>query len=162
MSENKEKEASSDSENADAKLKKENDKIKKELEEQKDKYLRLYAEFDNYRKRTQKEKLEAYTDAKIDTVKAFLPLLDNMEKAQEFAKDDKNLQAILKQLEDILKMLDVKVIESDGKQFDPNLHEALMHEEDDSKDENKIIQTFQKGYMVGDKVIRHSLVKVLN
>lgn len=136
--------------------------MKKELEEQKDKYIRLYAEFDNYRKRTQKEKIEAYIDAKIDTIKAFLPLLDNMEKAREYAKDDKNLEAIVKQFDDILRVLDVKVIESDGKQFDPNLHEALVHEEDDSSEENRITQTFLKGYMLGDKVIRHSLVKVLN
>jgi molecular chaperone GrpE len=87
-----------ENESADMKLKKENEKIKKELEEQKDKYLRLYAEYDNYRKRTQKEKSDAYTDAKIETVKAFRPLLDNMEKAQEFAKDDKNLQVILNSL----------------------------------------------------------------
>jgi molecular chaperone GrpE len=158
------KEASTDKseESTDFKLIKENEKLKKELDEQKDKYLRLYAEYDNYRKRAQKEKTDAYADAKSDAVKCFLPLLDNMEKAQEFAKDDKNLQVIIKQLNDILNELGVKAIESDGKPFDPNLHNAIAHEDDDSKDENKIIQTFQKGYMLGDKVIRHAIVKVLN
>lgn len=141
---------------------KESEALKKELEEQKDKYIRLVAEYDNYRKRTQKEKSDAYTDAFTRAIVTFLPLIDNMERALEYEKDNEGIKAILKQLGDVLNSLDVKAIESDGKTFDPNLHNAIMHEEDENAGENVIIQTLQKGYMLNDKVIRHAMVKVVN
>ena len=144
------------------KLEKENESLKKELDEQKDKYLRLIAEYDNYRKRTLKEKCDSYSDAFTKAIISFLPLIDNIERAQEYAKDDEGIKAILKQLSDILTSLDVTAIESDGKSFDPNLHNAIMHEEDENAEENLIVQTLQKGYMLSDKVIRHAMVKVVN
>lgn len=145
-----------------AKLEKENEDLKKELDEQKDKYLRLLAEYDNYRKRTQKEKTDAYNDAYSTALTAFLPLIDTLERAQEFVPDDEGIKACIKQLADILKSLNISVIESDGKDFDPNLHNAIMHEQDDSDEVNKVVQTFQKGYIFGEKVIRHAMVKVKN
>ncbi|OGO87322.1 MAG: nucleotide exchange factor GrpE [Clostridiales bacterium GWF2_36_10] len=144
------------------KLEKENENLKKELATEKDKYLRLFAEYENFRKRSQKEKSEIEAEVSIKAIINFLPLIDNMERAQEYAKDDEGMKVIIKQFADILKNIGVSVIESDGKTFDPNLHNAIMHEEDDSGEENKIVQTFQKGYMLGDKVIRHAMVKVIN
>lgn len=149
-------------ENANTKLKKENETIKNELEETKEKYLRLLAEYENYRKRSQKEKSDAYTDAYSTAITSFLPLIDNLERAQEFEKDNEGLKIIVKQLEDILKGIGVASIDSDGKNFDPNFHNAIMHDEDDNGEENMIVQTLQKGYMFGDKVIRHAMVKVIN
>ncbi|HBR31658.1 MAG: nucleotide exchange factor GrpE [Eubacteriales bacterium] len=136
--------------------------LEKELEEQKEKYLRVAAEYDNYRKRTQKEKIESYTDGIIKAVMSFLPLIDNLERAQEYAKDDEGLKAILKQLAEIMQSLNIKAIESDGKNFDPNLHNAIIHEEDENHGENIVVQTLLKGYTLNDRVIRHAMVKVVN
>lgn len=149
-------------EKTEPKLQKENKQLKKELEEQKDKYLRLLAEYDNYRKRTQKEKSDAYTEGIAAAVINFLPLIDNMERALSYTPDDEGMKALVKQVEDILKSMDVKAIESDNKPFDPNFHNAIMHEEDDTVDGCIIVETFQKGYVLGDKVLRHSMVKVVN
>lgn len=137
-------------------------KLKKQLDEQNDKYLRLYAEYDNFRKRSSKEKTDAYTDARIDAVKAFLPLLDNLERALEYEGDNEGFRMIVKQMNEIFDKLGVKPIESDGASFDPNFHNAIMHEEDPEKGENIVVQTFQKGYTMNDKVIRHAMVKVVN
>lgn len=145
-----------------ASLEKENECLRKELDEQKEKYLRLFAEYDNYRKRTNKETSEAYSRATAEAVTSFLPLLDNLERAQQYAPDDEGMRALIKQLQDILVSLKVTVIDSDNKCFDPNFHNAIMHEEDESTEECRIVQTFQKGYMLGDKVIRHAMVKVVN
>ncbi len=131
-----------------------------------DKYLRLAAEYDNYRKRSTKEREAVYTDAFTDAVAAFLPLMDSIGLAQQFAEADdelsKGVRMLQKQIEDILKKLNVEEIASDGQQFDPMLHNAVMHEEDDTSPENTVKQTFQKGYRIGDKVIRHAMVTVVN
>lgn len=137
-------------------------KLRKQLDEQNDKYLRLYAEYDNYRKRSSKEKADAYADAYATAVKAFLPLLDNLERALEYEKDNEGFRMIVKQMHDIFEKLGVKEIESDGKEFDPEFHNAIIHEDDPEKGENLITQTLQKGYTMDDKVIRHSMVKVVN
>ncbi|MDY2743094.1 MAG: nucleotide exchange factor GrpE [Eubacteriales bacterium] len=137
-------------------------KMRKQLDEQNDKYVRLYAEYDNYRKRSAKEKTDAYTDAYATAVKAFLPLLDNLERALEYEKDNEGFRMILKQMNDIFDKLGVKEIESDGKEFDPNLHNAIIHEDDPEKGENLVLQTLQKGYTMNGKVIRHAMVKVVN
>lgn len=144
------------------KSEKEIEALKAALSESNDKYLRLAAEYDNYRKRTAKEKSDAYSDAYSDAVKAILPLADSLDKALEFSPDDDGIKALSKQFADILAKINVTVIESDGKEFDPNLHNAIMHEEDETMGENMISQTFQKGYMLGEKVIRHAMVKVVN
>ncbi len=131
-------------------------------EETKDKYLRVVAEYDNYRKRSIKEKSDAYSDAYADALKAFLPLADSLMQAMAFDPEGQGIKALCKQFSDILTKLGVTEIESDGAQFDPNLHNAIMHEEDDSVGENTVVQTFQKGYKLGEKVIRPAMVKVAN
>jgi len=149
-------------EKASKKATKEIEALKAQLAEANDKYLRLAAEYDNYRKRTAKEKSDAYNDAYSDAVKAILPLADSLDKALEFSPDDDGIKALSKLLLDTFAKIGVTPIESDGKEFDPNLHNAIMHEEDEAVGENIIVQTFQKGYMLGEKVIRHSMVKVAN
>ena len=142
--------------------KKEIEELKNKLAEYDDRYLRLAAEYDNYRKRSQKEKSDAYADAYVDVIKSILPLADSLEKALEFSPDDDGIKALNKLFADILSKLGVSVIESNGKEFDPNLHNAIMHEDDETIGENIITQTFQTGYMLGEKVIRHAMVKVVN
>lgn len=141
-------------------------KAEAELAAQTDKYLRIAAEYDNYRKRSQKEREALYAEAFSDAVTAFLPIIDNVERAVVFANDDSNLakgvQLIEKQVKTTLEKIKVEEIASDGEQFDPNLHNAIFHEEDETKPENTVIETLQKGYRLGDKVIRHALVKVVN
>lgn len=137
----------------------------------KDKVLRISAEYDNYRKRTQKEKDSLYSMAKADTVAAFLPLLDNIEKAVktmpeategEWKAVSDGVALIKKQLEEILKKLGVTEIPALGEQFDPELHNAVMHVEDEETGENTVIEEFQKGFKIDDRVVRHSVVKVAN
>ncbi len=136
--------------------------IEKELN---DKYLRLMAEFDNFKKRTAKEKTQIYTTAAAEVVEAVLPVLDNLERA--VADKDKcsydGIVLILRQFNDILSKLGVSYIEAVGKELDPELHNAVMHVDDDTVDgENIIVEEFGKGYKYKDKVIRHSAVKVAN
>ena len=132
-----------------------------------DKYLRLAAEYDNYRKRTTKEKDNIYQDAKGDTIKAFLAVYDNLERAAaaeggEDSPHKKGLEMIFHQYQDILKKLDVTEIEAKGQPFDPERMEAVMHIEDENFGENEVTQVFQAGFMLGDKVIRHAIVQVAN
>ena len=141
---------------------KELESVKAELAESNEKYLRLAAEYDNFRKRSAKEKADAYTDAYSDAIKALLPLADSLDKALEFNPEDEGIKALCKLLADTFAKIGVTAIESDGKEFDPNFHNAIMHEEDETKGENVIVQTFQKGYMLGEMVIRHAMVKVAN
>ncbi len=144
------------------KAEKEIEELNAKLADYDDRYLRLAAEYDNYRKRSVKEKSDAYADAYIDAVKAILPLAGSLDKALEFAPDDDGINALYKQFTDILSKIGVSIIETDGKEFDPNLHNAIMHEDDETLGENIVAQTFQKGYMLGEKVIRHAMVKVVN
>ena len=137
----------------------------KEIAELNDKYLRLYAEYDNFRRRTAKEREATYFDAKSDTVKNVLPILDNMERATAFTEADKILEGmnlILKSFNESFAKMDVKEIEALGKTFDPNVHYAVMHVEDDAFGENEVVEVLQKGYICGDKVIRYAMVKVAN
>ena len=132
-----------------------------------DKYLRQVAEFDNYRKRTTAEKTAMYSNGVRDTVEKLLPVVDNFERAVSSATDTENslytgVAMILKQLRDVLTELGVEEIPAEGEPFDPNYHNAVMHVDDESCDDNVIVEVFQKGYKLGDKVIRHSMVKVAN
>ncbi len=129
--------------------------------------LRTAAEYDNYRKRTQREKDAAWTDAKALAVEALLPVLDNLERAlaveSSFEDLKKGIEMTMHQFESSLEKLGVEAIPAEqGDAFNPSLHNAVMHEEDDSLGENTIMQCFQKGYRMGDKIIRHSMVKVAN
>ncbi|NLM49994.1 MAG: nucleotide exchange factor GrpE [Clostridiaceae bacterium] len=131
-----------------------------------DKYLRALSEYDNYRKRTTKEKEMLYEICLADTVAKFLPVLDNLNRAVEAYKDNETIQSglkmIAKQFEDILCALNVEKIEAVGCEFDPNYHDAVLHVEDDSKGANVIVEELSPGYKIGDRVIRHSMVKVAN
>ena len=138
-----------------------------QLESVKDQFVRLTAEYDNYRKRTTKEKDNIYQDAKGDTIKAFLAVYDNLERAAaaeggEDSPHKKGLEMIFHQYQDILKKLDVTEIEAKGQPFDPERMEAVMHIEDENFGENEVTQVFQAGFMLGDKVIRHAIVQVAN
>ena len=148
-----------------ASLEKENEKLKNENEELNDKYLRVAAEYDNFRRLSKKEKEGIYSDALSDSVKELLPLFDNLERASSFTESDKlaeGLEMILKTIPDVLAKLKVECYGQKGDSFDPNLHNAIMHEENEEYGENEIVEVFQKGYKVNEKIIRHAMVKVAN
>ena len=136
------------------------------LKAEKDRYLRLLAEYDNYRKRSSKERESIYQDVRADTVTKFLPVYDNLVRALDQATCDeayrKGVEMIMTQLRDILSRMGVTEIASLGQKFDPALHNAVMHEEDETKGEGEIVQELQKGFKMGDKVIRFAMVKVAN
>jgi len=146
-------------------IKEENKKLQEELEALKDRLLRTTAEYDNYRKRTIKEKENIYTDACEDILKEMLPVLDNLERALTVdgsAEDfKKGIDITVKQFNTSLEKLGVEEVLTDG-EFDPNLHNAVMHIEDDNLGKNQIAEVFQKGYKKGNKVLRYSMVKVAN
>lgn len=148
-----------------ASAEKEIEKLKAELEETKDKYLRVAAEYDNFRRRSQKEKDGIYADALSDSVKELLPLFDNLERASSFTESEQladGLEMILKTIPDVLAKMRVECYGEKGDSFDPNLHNAIMHEENEEYGENEIVEVFQKGYRVGEKIIRYAMVKVAN
>ena len=140
--------------------------LKKKAAEQEEKYLRLAAEYDNYRKRTAKEKESLWTEAKVDTIKTLLPVYDNLERAmnQETADEayKKGVEMTMKQLRELLDKLGVTEIPSLGQTFDPNLHNAVMHIDDENLGENTIAQVFQAGFQCGEKVVRFAMVQVAN
>lgn len=149
-------------------LRKSKDEIKKlnnEVETLKDRLLRLTAEYENYRKRTTKEKEGIYTDACYDVIKEILPVADNLERAfiADGSVEDlkKGLEMTIKGLDSAFDKLGVEEIDASG-DFDPNLHQAVMHVEDESLGKNAVVEVFMKGYKRGEKVIRHSVVKVAN
>ncbi|MCX7842682.1 MAG: nucleotide exchange factor GrpE [Clostridia bacterium] len=129
---------------------------------------RTMAEFDNYKKRTAREKTELYSEAVCEAVGAFLPVLDNLERAMNAAGTaeanslKEGVEMIFRQLKDVMKNLGIEEIKGVGEKFDPNLHNAVMHISDDSLGEGVVVEEFQKGYSYKDKVIRHSMVKVAN
>ena len=131
-----------------------------------DKYLRLAAEYDNYRKRTAKEKESIYGDAKADTIKPLLAVYDNLERGiAQYDEADvhrQGLELIMRQFTETLTKLGVTEIEAQGQPFDPEKHNAVMHVEDESAGENTVVEVFQKGFMIGDKVLRFAMVKVAN
>lgn len=141
-------------------------RAKKALKDQEDAYLRLAAEYDNFRRRTTKEKSEAYTNAKADAALKFLPVYDNLERALNQGTEDeaflKGVEMTMTQLLDVLASLDIKPIEAVGQPFDPNLHNAVMHIEDENFGENTVVACFQTGFMMGEKVIRFAMVQVAN
>ena len=140
--------------------------LKKLVAMQEDKYLRLAAEYENYRRRTAKEKEAIWADAKGDAAAAFLPVYDNLERAlkQETADEAyaKGVQMIMTQFKTTLEKLGIQEIPALGETFDPNLHNAVMHIEDENLGENVVAEVFQTGFQTGDKIIRHAMVKVAN
>ncbi len=142
--------------------------LAKSLAEEHDKYLRLAAEYDNYRKRTAKEKEGIYANAKIDTIQGMLPVYDNLERGLAQFKDEdddphkKGLEMIFNQYKEALTKLGVTPIDCVGKEFDPERHNAVMHIEDESLGENTVAEVLQQGFMLGEKVLRFAIVKVAN
>ena len=138
----------------------------KQLETTKDQFTRLTAEYDNYRKRTTKEKDNIYQDAKADTIKAFLDVYDNLERALNQETADaaykKGVEMTMNQLVGIFTGLGVEIFGNVGETFDPNIHNAVMHTEDAEAEENTITQVFQKGFRLGEKVVRFAMVQVAN
>ena len=137
------------------------------LAAEQDKYLRLAAEYDNYRKRTAKEKESLYADAKIDTIKALLGVYDNLERGlaqygDEESPHRKGLEMVFNQFKDSLKKLGVETMDAVGKPFDPERHSAVMHVEDESCGENTVAEVLQQGFTLGDKILRFAIVKVAN
>ena len=136
------------------------------LAEQEDKFLRLAAEYDNFRKRTAKEREALWTDVKANTAAAFLPVYDNLERAikQETADEayKKGVEMTMNQLKEVFTSLGIEEIPALGQTFDPNLHNAVMHIDDENFGENEIAEVFQAGFRCGEKVIRFSMVKVAN
>lgn len=147
------------------KLRSENEKIHNEFKTLQDRLSRTAAEYDNFRKRTVKEKEAIYSDACKDILKEILPVLDNLERAVEVEGDiddlKKGVEMTIKQFKTAFEKLNVEEISTEG-EFDPNIHNAVMHIEDDKYDKNSIVEVFQKGYKREDKVIRYSMVKVAN
>ena len=140
--------------------------LKNQVAQQEDKFLRLAAEYDNYRRRTAKEKESIWNDAKADAAVAFLPVYDNLERAlkQETADEayKKGVEMTMNQLKSVLEKLGITEIDALGKPFDPALHNAVMHVEDENFGENTVAEVFQAGFKLGDKVIRFAMVKVAN
>lgn len=140
--------------------------LKDSLAKKEEQYLRLAAEYDNYRKRTQKEKTDAYQSAKADAVLAFLPVYDNLERAlkQETADEayKKGVEMTMTGLKEVLGKLGVEEIPALGETFDPSVHNAVMHVEDEGAGENTVVEVFQAGFRTGEKVIRFAMVKVAN
>ena len=131
-----------------------------------DKYLRICAEYDNYRKRTQKEKDNLYGDIRANVITSFLPVYDNLTRALAAATTDeayrKGVELIMNQFNATMEKLGVTEIKAVGEKFDPSVHNAVMHVNDETKGENEVVEEFQKGFKIGDKVIRFSMVKVAN
>lgn len=147
------------------KLNEQIDQLKAEAAEQADKYLRLAAEYDNFRRRSAKERESTYADAYADALAVFLPVIDNLERAAQFSDGEsvtKGVAMTLKGVMDALERLGITEIEAEGKPFDPELHNAVFHVEDESLGENVVAEVLQKGYRKGDRVLRYAMVKVAN
>ena len=140
--------------------------LEAELAAEKDRYLRLLAEYDNYRRRCAKERENLASDARADTITKFLPVYDNLARAlaQETADEAyrKGVEMIMTQFLTVLEKMGAAPMESLGQRFDPTLHNAVMHTDDEEKGENEIVEEFQKGFVLGDKVIRFAMVRVAN
>ncbi len=142
------------------------EKLQKQIDELNDKLLRTLAEYDNYRKRSIKEKDAIYPQAKADTVEKFLPIIDNFERAMQTECSDeafkKGIEMIFQSFIKTMTDLSVEEIGKEGETFNPDLHNAVMHVEDENYGENVVAQVLQKGYKIGDRVVRYAMVKVAN
>lgn len=166
----KEKEPKASKEPKEPKDPKEKKETKKEIEAdlaaEKDKYLRLLAEYDNFRRRSARERENIYADVRCETLKKFLPVYDSLSRALEQTPDDdparKGIEGIMNQYHTALNQLGVSEIEAVGQPFDANRHNAVMHIEDDAYGEGVVVEEFEKGFCIGDRVLRYSVVKVAN
>ncbi len=145
----------------------ETETLQKELAASKEAHIRTLAEYDNYRKRSTKEKQAAYGDAKADCIKELLPMMDNFERAIAAEATDvegfkKGVEMIFKNFGDVLSKLGVEAFGEKGETFDPNIHNGVMHVEDEELPENSVAEVFSKGYKLGDRILRPAMVKVAN
>lgn len=152
-----------------SKKKEKKDKRDEKIEELNDRLIRNLAEFENFRNRSEKEKSAMFEIGAKSVIEKMLPIVDNLERGFDGLSEEdkenpfvKGIEAVYKQLQTAFEELGVTPIEAVGQEFDPNLHNAVMHEEDDSEESNKVVEEFQKGYLYKDNVVRHSMVKVLN
>jgi molecular chaperone GrpE len=152
-----------------SKKKEKKDKRDEKIEELNDRLIRNLAEFENFRNRSEKEKSAMFEIGAKSVIEKMLPIVDNLERGFDGLSEEdkenpfvKGIEAVYKQLQTAFEELGVTPIEAVGQEFDPNLHNAVMHEEDDSGESNKVVEEFQKGYLYKDNVVRHSMVKVLN
>ena len=139
--------------------------LEKLLSEKEDSYLRMAAEYENFRRRSREEKEGVYTEAVADTVSEILPIIDNLERAALYDDESKvkeGLVMIAKSAESVFEKLKVEPVGKIGETFDPNLHNAVLHAEDDERGEGEIVEVFQKGYKKGNKIIRFAMVKTVN
>ena len=161
-----EKEAAKKTAEPEAEQPDELETLKKQVAELNDKLLRTAAEYDNFRRRSQKEKEAIYSDSKVEIIGKLLPVIDNFERASAAEADPENykkgIEMTVKQLLDALTAMGVEAYGATGESFDPNIHNGVMHVDDESLGENVIADVFIKGYKMGDKVIRHASVKVAN
>lgn len=162
-------EAVPESEAKEKKKKKRKDKRDEKIEELNDRLMRNLAEFENFRNRSEKEKSAMFEIGAKSVVEKILPVVDNLERGFDGLSEEeketpfvKGIEAVYKQMMTALEEIGVTPIEALGQEFNPNLHNAVMHDEDDSEEINKVTEEFQKGYMYKDSVVRHSMVKVLN
>ena len=164
--ENVEKEKITEEIKQQNKEKSELQKKQQELDELTDRYKRILAEFENHKKRSQKEREGLYNSILGDIIEVILPILDNLENAAKVETSDENykkgVELVLKQFQDVLKSKGVEEIKALGETFDPELHEAVSSVQDDTKGEKEIVQEYRKGYRIGPRVIRHSMVVVAN
>ncbi len=156
-------------EKKEKKKSKKKDKKDEKIEELNDRLLRNMAEFENFRNRSEKEKAAKFDMGAKNVVEKVLPIVDNFERGLAAVPEEeqdnafvKGMEAVYKQFTTVLEEIGVTPIEAVGKEFDPNLHNAVMHDEDETKEANIISEEFQKGYMYKDSVVRHSMVKVVN
>lgn len=152
---------------ADEKTPESKDPLEKELEETKDRLLRLTAEYSNYKRRSEKEKQDTFVYAKSETVKELLPVIDNLERAlanetQDYEALRKGVEMTFNSLMASLQKMDIEMFGEPGDTFDPNLHNAVMHVEDENYKNGEIVDVFQKGYKIGDKIVRPAMVKSAN
>ena len=144
----------------------EENEFQKKWQDVNEKYMRTLAEYDNYRKRTIKEKESIYPEAKAVVVEKFLPVMDNFQRALDSAENKdafyEGVAMVKKQMDEVLASLGVEEIKAVGEEFNPEFHNAVMHCDDEEAGENIVVEEFQKGYKIGDRVIRHSMVKVAN
>ncbi|MDQ5983533.1 MAG: Protein GrpE [Eubacteriales bacterium SKADARSKE-1] len=143
------------------------EKLQKELVSQKDLFLRVAAEYDNYRKRTERDKSLIYADATANTVSVILPIADNLELAGKAFSDapseyQKGLELVINQLQASFEKLGIEAFGFVGDHFNPDIHNAIAHVDDENAGENTVVEVFQKGYKLNDKIIRHAMVKVAN
>lgn len=171
MEEKEEKKISEQEQNKKEKQNKQEEKDllkakQEELDDVTDRYKRILAEFENHKKRSQKERENLYGSILSDVVETIFPILDNLENAAKAETKDeeykKGVEMVLKQLQDVLKAQGVEEIKALGETFDPEVHEAVSSVQDDTKGEKEIVQEYRKGYKIGSKVIRHSMVVVAN